>query len=319
MAKDKITNDAAGKPPKPPKMTKAERKEYKAEQKAKEAAYKEWENSIVANKRVKRELNRRRMRRVVLIILIMSLMITSSAYIILLLVQENSLRISATYSNDKTIGLSLDGESWLPYLDVRGPESMWNISYDPMVAAAHSVDTVPRPHEAIATDGNFSTEDAFIGVTFLVKNTCELDYMFTASIELERQINGLDEAIRVMWVMRDETTGEIIDNRIFAKKSNYAGLRFNDGIEYIAYPDGYFSGNFVLMPDEPFPEGLYSTTPFQDEFYIMRTTDIPLSAGAVIRCSLVIWIEGSDPECTSSVLNSYLKIGARFSVQDEEG
>lgn len=314
MAKNKQPKDEAIKQP---KLSKSELKAKKAEAKTKAQEYKDWENSIVANKKVKRELNRRRMRRIVLAILIMSLMVTSSAYIILLLVQENSIRISATYSSDKSIALSMDGTTWLPYLDVRGPEAMWNISYDPVVAAAHSVPTVPQWQTQISTLGNFSEEDAYIGVTFLIKNTCDLEYTFTSAIELEKQINGLDEAIRVMWVMQKEETGELIDHKIYAKKSTYAGLDFNGGVEFIAYPDGYFSGNYVRQPDEDYPVGLVPTTPFLDNFYISKVEGNPLKPGEILRCMLIIWIEGSDHECTSSILNSYLKLGARFSVEDE--
>ena len=315
MAKEKLPK--AEKAPKPPKLTKAEMKAQKESAKLHAKEFKEWEQSIVANKKVKREINRRRMRKIVLAIMIISLMITSSAYVILLLVQENSIRISATYPNDKTIGLSIDGVNWLPYLDIRGPETMWNISYDPHVAASHGVATVPEWNVALSTLGNFSMNEAYIGITFFVKNTCDIDYTYTSAIEIEKQINGLDAAIRIMWVMQNETTGDLIENKVYAKKSKYEGLRFNDGIEFIAYPDGYFSGNLILFEDEEYPVGLVPTTPFIDNFYAKRTEGNPLKAGEVRRCTMVIWIEGSDPECTSSVLNSYLKLGARFSVEED--
>ncbi|MDD4839816.1 MAG: hypothetical protein PHE93_04010 [Clostridia bacterium] len=317
MAKDKLPQQEKAPKVKPPKLTKEEQKAQKELIKSKAQEHKAWEASIVANKKVKREINRRRMRRIVLAIMIMSLMITSSAYIILLLVQENSIRISATYANDKSIGISIDRENWMPYLDVKGPDAMWNISYDSHVADSHGVQTVPSWDTALSTIGNFSVEDAYIGVTFFVKNTCELDYTFTSAIELEHQINGLDEAIRIMWTMQDETTGALLEKKVYAKKSDYAGLRFNDGIEFIAYPDGYFAGTFIMYDDEEYPVGLVPTTPFLDDSYAMRTEGYSLASGALIRCSLVIWIEGSDPECTSSVLNSYLKLGVKFSVDDE--
>ncbi|HKL94230.1 MAG TPA: hypothetical protein VJZ69_03005 [Clostridia bacterium] len=318
MAKEKLPKAEKAPKVKPPKLTKEEQKAQKESIKLRAQERKAWEESIVANKRVKREINRRRMRKIVLAIMIMSLMVTSSAYVILLLVQENSIRISASYSNDKTIGLSVDGVNWLSYLDVKGPDTMWNISYDPHVAASHGVSEVPKWSTAISTIGNFSLEEAYIGITFYVKNTCDIDYTFTSAIEIERQINGLDEAIRIMWIMQDEKSGNVVENRIYAKKSDYVGLRFNDGVEYIAYPDGYFTGTFRLYEDEEYPIGLVPTTPFVDDFYAKKTEGNPLAAGEIRRCSMVIWIEGSDPECTSSVLNSYLKLGARFSVEEPE-
>lgn len=92
---------------------------------------KEWEDSIVASKKVKREEMRRKLKRAMLILLVFSLITTSVVYIMLLFVQENNIRITASNRNkEKSISLSMDNDFWTPYLNAEGPEHMWNISYD---------------------------------------------------------------------------------------------------------------------------------------------------------------------------------------------
>ena len=97
---------------------------------AKEKAQKEWEDSIIANKRVKRELTRKKVTRVLALILVLSLLLTSVVYVMLLFIEENSIRITATSKDERTISLSSDGDIWAPKLNVDGPDDMWNISYN---------------------------------------------------------------------------------------------------------------------------------------------------------------------------------------------
>ena len=292
-------------------------KRKKLEEKEKMKELKAWEKSIVANKRVKRELNRRRFSKIMLAVMLVALVLTATAYITVLLVEQNSIRIHASYSGDKTLAMTENGRDWSSILDVVGPEYLWNISYDKHVAAAHNVKTLPDDEEIAKKLGNFSEEDAYIGFAFKLKNTSSYDLAYSSKIRIQSQSNGLDEAIRVMWLTIDDETGEILERKIYAKRSSNPILReLTGGIEYICYPDGYFSGSYRYNDGETAPEGLYLTTPFLNDEYILYDSSTVVKSGDTVKYAFVIWIEGSDPECEDSILTSFVKMAIHFTVTE---
>ena len=210
----------------PQKDTKKSKKDKKSEANAekeklsaKEKAQKEWEDSIVANKRVKREITRKKVTKVLALVLILSLLLTSIVYVMLLFIEENSIRITATSKDEKTISLSNDGDVWAPILNVEGPDQMWNISYNPDYdEKGISVQTVPTMEyyqsiiDAASNDesitGMLSTkEDNYIAFAFMLRNTSDLS---AENININIRMNieasgkkhqyGIVDAIRVLWI-----------------------------------------------------------------------------------------------------------------------
>ena len=186
---------------------------------AKEKAQKEWEESIIANKRVKRELTRKKVTKALALILILSLLLTSVVYVMLLFIEENSIRITATSKDERTISLSDNGDIWAPKLNVEGPERMWNISYNPdyemMDLSEQTVPTYESFLEKItsstqdtAITGMMSTsKDFYIAFSFMLKNTSDImtdNIEFSISMNVEssgqRRSYGLVNCLRVMWI-----------------------------------------------------------------------------------------------------------------------
>ena len=273
------------KPEKPKKtkahrMTKEEKKEAREAAKNKSKAQKAWEDSIVANKRVKREEINRKLKKAMLIILIFSLIITSTVYIMLLFIDENNVRITATNTIDKSISLSFDGERWTPYLDVDGPDNMWNISYDP----TYKTETIPpsiaevekmlkEGSEGLLVGGNKSKPN-LIEFCFYLRNTSKVMVPYTYEMSLEANDKGLEDSMRVMWTTHViGTSGDRADRpgtqtNVYAALSDDERLQYNNGVEKIAYPAGaekftaeqfeFYSrgkvmdlyGNFVDMDEE---------------------------------------------------------------------
>ena len=125
------TEQVESEPQKSAKKGKGDKKSAKDAQKEQSRLKKEWEDSIVASKKVKREETRRKLKRAMLILLVFSLIVTSVVYVMLLFIEENSVRITASSNNrEKSISLSADNEYWTPYLNVGGPKQMWDLSYN---------------------------------------------------------------------------------------------------------------------------------------------------------------------------------------------
>ena len=232
------------------RMTKEEKQAAREAAKNKSKAQKAWEDSIVANKRVKREEINRKLKKAMLILLIFSLTITSIVYVMLLFIDENNVRITATNTIDKSISLSFDGEHWSPYLDVDGPDNMWNISYDP----TYNTDTIPpsiaevekmlkEGGEAGLVGGNQS-KPYLIAFCFYLRNTCEIMVPYTYEMSLEANDKGLENSMRVMWSTQIIGTNANREDRpatqtnVYAALSTDERLAWNNGVEMIAYPAG---------------------------------------------------------------------------------
>ena len=269
---------ASQKQPKPekPKKIKAHRMTKEEKQAAREAAknkskaQKAWEDSIVANKRVKREEINRKLKKAMLIILIFSLVVTSTTYIMLLFIDENNVRITATNTIDKSISLSFDKENWTPHLDVDGPDNMWNISYNPTYktatmppSIAQVEKTLQEGGEAGLVGGNQSKAN-LIEFCFYMRNTCEVLVPYTIEMALESNDKGLENSLRVMWTSHVIGTNAEREDRpqtqtnVYASLSTDERLAYNGGVEKIAYPAG--SERFTAEQFEYYSKGKVQNT-----------------------------------------------------------
>ena len=249
---------------------------------------KEWEDSIVASKKVKREESRRKLKRVMLILLVFSLIVTSVVYVMLLFIQENNVRITASSNNrEKSISLSIDNEYWTPYLNANGPEHMWDVSYNKLYKREplHTISEVKQMLSADKVELGEMNGEKFIRFTFMLKNTgsdnTKIDYEMT----LDYDKYNLQNAVRVMWgeSFKNETLDETrkTDVKVYAALSNnqrlygtnanfwkvgdvYNGVELKEGddkvgqrrtkedgfVEYVAYPVGSDNASFDLLKYE---------------------------------------------------------------------
>lgn len=310
---------------------------------------KEWEDSIVASKKVKREEMRRKLKRAMLILLVFSLITTSVVYVMLLFVQENNIRITASNRNkEKSISLSMDNDFWTPYLNADGPDQMWNISYDARYGT-EVVDTLEQVAQMLEADEvvlGAQNGEQFIRFTFMLKNTGNEAAHINYEMTLEFDQHNLHDAVRVMWgqSFKNETVEleKNTDVEIYAalsKNERLAGSNANakgDGtfrtaeegyIEYVSYPGAFTTqvhkgDKYYYVKDyessretetrfEDAANGFFATTPFySDQFVFQRETD--MAKGDIMYCYVSIWLEGSDFECIDDRLGGYCKIGLNF-------
>lgn len=295
---------------------------------------KEWEDSIVASKKVKREETRRKVKRAMFVLLVFSLVVTSIVYVMLLFVQENSVRITARSDNkEKAISMSVDNEFWTPYLNIEGPQKMWDLSYNP-IYKKEKIPTVAEVSDLLTAD-NVATGvmngNRYIQFVFMVKNTgsepATVDYEMT----LEFDKYNLHDAVRVMW-------GESYKSNPTAKVSIFASLSDNqrlastginkertveDGfVEYVAYPYGSDMADFSLAEYETKlttdeakqlaeQAGYVPTTPFASDEFVFQS-ETKLEVGDIMYCYVCIWLEGSDFDCVDARIGGYCKLGLNF-------
>ena len=252
VAQSNNTEDSGKKGKKDKKSTKENAKAERESLSAKEKAQKEWEESIIANKRVKRELTRKKVTKALALILILSLLLTSVVYVMLLFIEENSIRITATSKDDRTISLSGDGDIWAPKLNVEGPDFMWHMSYNHEYEKEKVCDQTVPSYESLyemitsssidtSVSGMLSTkEDAYIAFSFMLRNTSDvmnenIPFKISMGVDASGQKRkyGLVDAIRVMWI---EEYGNIADHIQDEKHSGvYATATSNEEVVNMQY------------------------------------------------------------------------------------
>lgn len=334
-------------PSKPAKRGKSGKKSARSSAKESARLKKEWEDSIVASKKVKREEMRNKVKRAMLIMLVFALIVTSVVYIMLLFIEENSVRITVSNINkDKSITLSMDNEYWTPYLYTNGPNDITNISYDTRYTQceefAPSLDEVKALLNADDIKLGEMNGTNYIWFTFMLRNNGNEDAHIDYEMTLEFDKHNLQNAVRVMWAQRFRDAGECEDPVVYAALSNnerLAGTSAQDKgdgiyrtaeegyVEYVTYPgavdgardpqDKYYnisSYEQTLDSDEKKVAesyGFIKTTPFASDEYVFQNS-AELSKGDIMYVSVCIWLEGSDFDCIDEVIGGYCKMGINF-------
>ncbi len=135
-------------------------------------------------------------------------------------------------------------------------------------------------------DANKDGEIDYIAYTFYLKNTGREDAKYNASIDVLSTSLGADEAIRVK-VYRN---GEAITY----------GKRPVKGTERDKY------AKFGI--DKFFPKD----NKVMDE----KITDF--KSGSVDKYTIVLWLEGWDPECVDDIMGGEVKLSMKFNIIDKE-
>lgn len=320
---------------------KADKKVADKDKKSEAKLKKEWEDSIVASKRVKREEIRRKFKQAMVIMLVFALVVTSIVYVMLLFIQENNVRITANSKDkDTSISLSMDNSMWTPYLNAHGPESIWDISYN-TVYNREKIDTVDDVRNKLSADYvqvGAQNGEKFIRFVFMVKNTGKYDATLNYEMTLNYDRRGLQDAVRVMWgesfKSGDPEGEDFVDVRIYASRStngrlkgtqaNYGATEEDGFIEFVAYPFGSDDPSFNLLEYEQSlqspdayanarEKGYFATTPFVSENYVFQE-HATLAQGDIMYCYVCIWVEGSDFDCVDSALGGYVTLGINFTA-----
>lgn len=122
---------------------------------------------------------------------------------------------------------------------------------------------------------------AHIAYTFYVMNMGNSPIGYTVTIDIEELVGMVDEAIRVKVYLNGEPT-------VYAKAKKDS--------------------------TEPEP----NTTPFYSSKQVMCIDRNQFMAGEYDKYTIVIWLEGNDPECTDEIKGGKIKFSMNFSVLSEK-
>lgn len=139
------------------------------------------------------------------------------------------------------------------------------------------------------TDGNFYDPDlTYMAYTFYLQNVGTEGVDVTYSMRITDVYKDLDEAIRVI----------IIDN----------------GEESI-YQKQDEADEFGVLPT--YPVSMPNTTMFIDEDTVFRKTLLGFAPNEIRKFTIIVWLEGEDPDTNDDVLGGLIKFRMTFSIEEE--
>ncbi len=135
------------------------------------------------------------------------------------------------------------------------------------------------PENIEAVESN-GVKDGFIIYTFYVKNSGNAACNVNTTLHIDDVVKGVDEAVRIRLYKNGVAT-------TYAKLSK-------DGI----------------------PE--YGTVPFWDSETVFNDTIENFAEGETVKYTVVLWLEGDDPECLDNIRGGNLKMSLTLSVDEED-
>ena len=120
--------------------------------------------------------------------------------------------------------------------------------------------------------------DNYIAYTFYAKNVGDEACVLKEEFKLESSVRGADEAIRI----------RLYKN---GKQTTYAKINA-----------------------EGIPE--YGTQPFESDEIAFSATDDSFASGQTNKYTLVIWLEGDDPECLDNIKGGNVKMSMNFTAAE---
>lgn len=156
------------------------------------------------------------------------------------------------------------------------------------------------PYDIDLYDGaNNDPQKRYIAYTFYVRNISTLTIRYLYEIKINSVSKNVDSAVRVMVIRNGQRT-------IYAK-----------------WPEVWVNGRWVRVEDhdatEPNEnlqgESLYSVTNFKFANKVCEVTGIISAPGQTDKFTVVIWLEGWDPQCTDDIKGGTLRMEMLFAVE----
>lgn len=145
------------------------------------------------------------------------------------------------------------------------------------------------------TEGNGSKNDPlgnYIAYSFYLKNTGGVMVTYQAKITIDGVYKNVDSAIRLKVY---EESGDTLNTTVYAK----AASENEDG---------------TLVPEvDPMGE----TSPFKEKKLVNTLLKSGFQVGQITKYTIVIWLEGNDPECIDTLKGGSIKFSMIFSITND--
>jgi len=161
---------------------------------------------------------------------------------------------------------------------------------DPIMGARDMTYSWLKLEEVEATNGNYTDIDyEYVAYTFYLKNQGSESVDITYHIRITDIYNDLDTAIRILVIEDGERT-------VFQKADT---------------PDSF--GNLPV-----YPENVPVSVNFLTETIVMRRLFTNFKPDQIKKFTVVIWLEGYDPDTVDEILGGMIRVQMNFSINGLE-
>ncbi len=166
----------------------------------------------------------------------------------------------------------------------------------------------------IESDINFSQDGShngtgYMAYTFYIRNEGDMESSYTYSLNITSETSGAIDATWVMVYVNDE---QMIYSSLSedGDRENLYGYSYMPFEEYATDSEALYyedSGKYGIVPVE-----------FIDDSIVMGGVIEDMQPGEYDKYTIVIWIEGDDPECTNDILGGHVGFNFQFEMINDD-
>ena len=283
---------------------------------------------VVKNRKARSELRQRKMVIIIAIGLLALLLCAGVIYGFFSALNVNNFSVYVQKSSSRALSLA-DNQSFFnatQVLDIVGPNKMDNTSLADYAANGDpGIDSIIA--DVINTDGQYSKDDdKFIAATFYVRNVTSDVVYYSEFLKIIECTNNVDGALRAMLIKdnavsvyakakTDSKGNYILDesgNRIPEEVvPNNKGDKFSSQRDYppLSVTTDEAGTASIVKDGENAP---WIAEQFYDEEYVFYNKGFAINPGETVKYSIIIWLEGFDPNCTNDILDGKIRIEFAF-------
>lgn len=161
-----------------------------------------------------------------------------------------------------------------------------------------NIDGNKLPIDLNDVDGSHNG-DNYMAYTFYLKNTGSKECSYEYTLSIAKKTRNIDDCIRV---------------RLYYNTDFYKDGEFNFNNNYLDYakPAVGKGGAPEIDPDNRIMNNFFNGN------VVVRDQIHNFNPGDITKVTVVIWLEGNDPECTDDKLGGEIKLDLVFNILDEE-
>ena len=267
---------------------------------------------VIKNKKARQQSKERKAVIIIAIILLALFGVGVVIYGFYSAVEVNNFSIYVQNEGSRILSLSSEPDfaSATQHLEVSGPEYMDNTSI--YMSPFGDIPIEDKILEIAEGEGQMSAkEDKYIAFSFYLKNITHEKQYYNEVFKIKEATQGIEKALRVMLIKDyDVTVYAYPDQDGNPEKvvcTEYAENAYTP-LDIETKEDG--SHEIHHLEDQ----GFWYSTPFYSDEYVFFNKGFELMPEQMIKYSLVVWLEGWDPDCVNEIIGGLMQIEFAFEV-----
>ena len=208
-----------------------------------------------------------------------------------------------TQSGEFVIRVDHPGEKRLVLSDTPDFEEELLTLTGTAITEADNISIFDIDPEVAAIDGDHNGVN-YVAYTFYVKNIGYDPITYNYSLNIRRSTKGIEKATWVMLYYEDE-------HQIYAAESNSGGPESQHSYWELPFKDAAYDPEQYTYNEKT---GIHTLTtkPFETAKVIKSDTRYEIQPQEIDKYSVVIWLEGEDPECINDILGGSIELIMNF-------